>query len=141
MSRKISLLLAIALLVPLAGCVPSGDEVKFGFSGSINATPSEFHMDGYVSMSGGIPDRDVYHNVSIRLYNSDGEMIDSKFLGDLDGSSDPFEIAIRDGELPTYVTIESPDFWNEKMVAEYYVKMDSEYGVEYASSRSELPVT
>lgn len=141
MKRKMALLIAVVLLSPLAGCVPTGDEVKFGFSGQINATTSEFHMDGYVSVSGGIPDRDVYHNVSIRLYNSEGRVIDSKSLGDLDGSSDMFEITLREGELPTYVTIESPDFWNEKMVVEYYVRTNSEYAVEYASSRSGLPVT
>lgn len=126
----------------LAGCayVPSGDEANIGFTGSLDTSSSSFSMEGNITVGGGIPDRQTYRDVTVNLYSKDGKLLLSKKLGNLQVDVGRLDVSITIQSVPRYVIIESPDFWQEAMQVEYYVRMDSNYSVEYASARDELPV-
>jgi hypothetical protein len=56
MRKKVVAMLAVALTVPLAGCVPQGESVSITYHGPINTTDTQFVMGGFVSAGGGAPD-------------------------------------------------------------------------------------
>lgn len=135
-----TVMLAVVLTVPLAGCVPQGESVSITYHGSINATDTQFTMEGFLSSGGGIPDRDRYRNVRVTLYSINGTVISSQSLGNLPANYGSRNVSITTSRIPQYVVFESPDFWTEQMQVEYYVNADGEYRIEYATARSELPV-
>jgi hypothetical protein len=79
--------------------------------------------------------------VSVNLYSANGTPIASEVLGDLPANHGSRNVSITTSQTPKYVVFESPDFWTTDMQVEYYVRVDGEYRVEYATSESDLPVT
>lgn len=140
MKSEMILAAALVAMLLLAGCAyfPQGEEVNLGFRGTLNASASGFQMEGNLSTGGGIPDREVYRDVTIILYSAEGVVIHRENLGDM-RTDRRFAISIAIDTIPHYVVFDSPDFWQDSMQVEYYVKMDSKYGVEYATEREDLP--
>jgi len=101
-------LIAFLLLIVTAltaGCgQPQGD---IGFSGEINITEEEFEMTGEI-VDGTGPEN-TYENVTVFLYSADGTLIEQKEIGTFSRSSEPF--SIRSQEVPEYIIIDSPTFW------------------------------
>lgn len=135
----------VVLSVMLAGCVPAGDVATVTYAGSMNASNSTFEIDGYLSVGGGIAERDVYHNVTVSLYKEDGTEISTTELGDLFVDSE-LEVSITSDEVPYYIVFKSPDFWGEDTSFPYYVfdeddhYQDVDYKQEGVLSKEDLPV-
>lgn len=140
-SKSIILLFAISLLIPLAGCVPSNGEVVIGYNGDFNTSTEEFMMDGELTVGGAVPDVNKYQNVSVILYTNSGEEIISRELGGLATDGERLPVTLKAEVIPKYVIFRSPDFWEGKMQVEYYVYRDGSYAIEYATSRSDLPIS
>lgn len=145
----------VILAVLIAGCgyVPQGDTVHVSLYGEnqqtesdialdpISVTDSEFRIDGDLVTGGGVPDRETYRDVRIHLLSEESELICSRRVGDWD-SSESRSVEVSSNETPHYVIILSPDFWNEPMTVEYFVRDDERDGFDphEASSKEELPV-
>jgi hypothetical protein len=97
-------------------------------------------MQGVVVTSGGIPDREVYRNISLKFYSEDGTLLYQKLVGDLKTDSPRLEVSIDANIQPKYIVISSSDFYNEPMAVEYYAWDGSEYVIKSATARSNLPV-
>lgn len=141
MNTRMPIIYCSIFMLLIAGCayVPSGDEVNVGFTGSLNASSSSFSMEGNITVGGGIPDRQTYRDMTVNLFSEDGDLLLTKKLGNLRTDAGRLDVSIAIQSVPHYVIIESPDFWQEPMQVEYYVRMDSNYSVEYATARDELP--
>lgn len=126
---------AIVLAVLLAGCgtVPQGEAVHISLYGEQNQTPSdialnpitysqsEFQIEGELVIGGGAPDREAYRDVSILLYAEDSTLMCSASLGGWN-PDDRMRVEISTNHIPHYVIIYSPDFWDEPMSVEYFVR-------------------
>lgn len=138
MNTKILFAAVLIVSVTLSGCVPRGDTVRIEFNGSFDVTESGFHMEGYLTTEGGIPDQDSYRDITARFYTRNGRLLHEEALGDL-GADEQLNVTVSLSEVPHYVIFESPDFWQESMGVEYYERTDSGYTVSHATSPSELP--
>lgn len=141
MNRRLLLALCLVSSVLVAGCVPRGDAVRIEFDGTINRTSAGFHMQGVVDTSGGIPDRDIYRDLSVNLYSKNGTLLYQESIGDLEADSPGLDVSISTDIHPKYVIISSKDFYRERMAVEYYEWRGDEYVIQYANARSDLPVT
>jgi len=134
------------LVMPaLAGCgtVPAGEEVTILYDGSVNASNGTFHMQGDLIAGGGIPDYEVYHDVSVQLYANDGTKLCSTSVGTVRADAGRHNVSVTAAIVPKYAVITSPDFWHGKMVVNYFEREPNgrKYEKRYAPSREELPNT
>lgn len=135
----VAIIACIFVFTPGCGYVPRGDEIHVGFDGSFDVSESEFKMEGTLHTGGGAPEQDRFRDVTVKLYTKDGSLIYSENLGDWQVRQKRLNVSIETDKVPHYVVIESEDFWDEKVQVEYFVRKDSDYAIEYASSKSELP--
>jgi len=134
------------LVMPLlAGCgtVPRGEVVQVTYLGSINASNGTFQMNGELSTGGGVPDREVYRNVTVQLYTNDGTRLCGVTVGDLTANHGQRNVSVEASTLPEFVVITSPDFWHGKMEANYFQREADKNGYERQPvySREGLPVS
>lgn len=144
MAHRYVLLGVLVFVVAISGCYyPQGEEVSVSFHGSLTVSDSTFEMEGHVSTGGGIPEEDIYRDVSINLYSENKQQILSRTVGDLNANHGRLNVSFESSDIPYYVTIESPDFWEEPVGVDYYVfDNDTEkYTVFVAGSKEELPVS
>jgi hypothetical protein len=141
MRQKMFFFATLAIFVSLAGCgyVPQGEEVHIGYRGTLDTSASDFRMEGNLTAGGGNSDRSVYRDVTVKLYSAEDELLHSESLGDMSTDKN-LAMTVSIETIPHYVIFDSPDFWQEPMQVEYYVRMEDDYGVEYATDRGELPV-
>lgn len=107
---------------------------------SFDRTSSSFTMAGEVSISGGTPDKSKYNGVSINLYDSNKELICTRSIGVLSKNDASFSLSTQ--TPPYYITVESNDFWEEKMSMNYYRFSDDRNAYEsyVVGDKSEMPV-
>jgi len=142
---QIGILVALVMVTSLAGrsTVPHGEEAEVIYIGSINASNSDFQMDGHLSTGGGVPDPETYRNIKIQLYAENGTMLCSVKVGDLRANHGRRNVSVTSTVVPEYVLVTSPDFWNEQTKVNYFQRSSSgeEYERERVFSKSELPVS
>jgi len=127
----------LSLTVLVAGC--NQPDAQMSFNGDMNTTQDGFRMDGKIIDSAG--PTQTFENVTIYFYTSDGELIKERNLGTYSGSSEQF--MMTSDEIPHYIIIDSPTFWELNTVdVDYYERSESysRYTVRTIRSRDEFPV-
>lgn len=123
------LLVVFALLSAslLAGCSTSPSYHDVDFDGSITVEDNSFKMVGKVDVGSGAQPEATFENVTIALYTEDRNHLSSIRVGTLSttSSNGPMEqqVNISTNTVPSYVIIESKDFWSsdaEIQVVSYY---------------------
>lgn len=138
--RKRICILCLLILLLSGGCVRTqpgkGDSVSF--SGEINATNSEFIMNGTVGPIGSIFEN-RYEGVRVYLYSKNGTLIHHKDIGYIKSRK---SISIYSSKIPYYVIIYSPEFWNQSHLSvTYYERAEQDgYIPHYASGEEDLPI-
>lgn len=116
--NPVSVIVLVLLLIG-AGCarvtLPPGHEIDF--DGQVFMTEQEFHMRGQLEVDrGAAPDRN-FSDVRIVLYDDAEHEISSHRIGSLSVNPDhgPTKQAVNisSRRIPTYVLVESPDFWEQ----------------------------
>lgn len=135
--RQIAVFIIVFASLLIVGC---GQPVaQISFSGDMNVSNDELRMNGRVIDSSG--PTQTFENVSIYLYSSKGELIKQKNLGTYSGNSKQFSLYSK--EVPEYIIIDSPTFWElDDTGVSYYERSAAEggYASHGVSSRDELPV-
>ena len=138
-----SVIISLLLIALLAGCTtaPRGSGTHVTYYGSFNTTDG-FQMDGHLSSGGGVPEKDVFRSVSIRLYASDGALICTHEVGNLTANHGQRNVSISAGIVPHFVMILSSDFWDGQTEVDYFEYDGDEemYVAEGITSRESLPV-
>lgn len=146
MSHKKALLLVCLITISsLAGCfIEPGQGTSISTNLEFDTTGEMFGVEGEVYLGGGIPSQEAYENISIELYDEDGELMYSEKLGTLRNNSDELTVSISLQNTPYYVIFDSPDIWDGKTGVDYYVRSETD-GIVFSSygtsDRSELPIT
>jgi len=139
------LIFTLFILVVLSGCatLPQGEGIDVVFIGDINVSESSFHMDRHLSSGGGIPDRKEFRNVRIELYSENGEILYSSEVGDLQADQGRLNVSIISDQIPEYIVIRSPEFWNEQVMVAYFQRSSDsrDYSGKDIYSKSELPIS
>lgn len=145
MNWKLVFIAVVSFLLLTAGCLRTepGRGADVGFRGTMNATDSKFVVDGRVTLGGGVPEQDVFHDVTIYFFAENGSLLDSHRVGNLTGF---VEVSTTTERVPYYVVINSPDFWEEpRIVVSYYYRVgrdgDRDYAPRDARSKDDFPVT
>lgn len=144
--RRSWAIIALATAIALSGCyLPRGESVdatveierKIPHDASNNVS-----LYGDLGFYGGIPDRDTYQNVTIKLYDSSENVICVRNIGDVVVSEGLVNFSLVAPERPRYITVESTDFWTEDMSVGYYVfdRQEGTFQRESAAERDEMPV-
>lgn len=110
---RIAVVLALLGVTILAGCSTSATQHDAEFDGTIEVKDDQFVMDGNVSLTQGAAPDATFENVTVVLYNENKEVIRRVTVGNLSTTPPPLSqpINITSDTIPTYVVIESPDFW------------------------------
>lgn len=120
----------------LSGCLFGGTEgnppdVQILLDGDISVTSGQFSYQGNVVAEAHRTNEEfTFNNVSIVLYNSDKQPISRRNLGTLTTKPDgTINASIKSDELPSYVVIESPEFWDQSVTIQVsaMVRTDSTY--------------
>ena len=118
-------LVALVLSMALAGCYyPEASNHSVFYDGTFAAENGTFRMNGTVSVHSGASDDRTYRNVHVVLYDEDRQLIDAfpvAPLSTLNHTESPVEG--RSDVIPTYVVIESPDFWTGERLHVYSYRM------------------
>lgn len=154
-SRLRIVIFGLLLFTTLAGCVtvPEGDGVTVSLYphestnseesilDPITVTNDSFELDGYLNAGAGAPDRDVYRDVTVRVYNSDKELICIRSVGDWAPTETP-NVSIQLDSVPNYVIVYSRDFWDSPNEVKYYVYSSETNGFDSkrAYEKDDLPV-
>lgn len=109
--------LFVAILVVISGCVETGpSNVEVALNGQPEAKSTEFTFDGTLGAESHATNEEfTFRNVSIVLYDEEGRVISSKVVGALSTNSSTQTVTITSGQVPAYVIVESPDFWNHSV--------------------------
>lgn len=110
---QIGVLMALLLVITLAGCSTSANHHSVYFSGTVEAEDGQFIMDGNVSVGIGAAPDATFDSVTVVLYDENKEEIRRVPVGELSTTPPPLTqpINITADRIPEYVVIESPDFW------------------------------
>ena len=146
------LFVVVALIALLSGCtVPEGEGTTISIytnnpeaNSTLNpivTSDHQFRLDGYLTSGGGDPDRNVYRDVSVRIYGNDSTLICVRTVGDWSGH-DSKNVSVELDRIPVYVIVYSPDFWDEPMTVKYYQydREEGDFDTRRAYEESELPV-
>jgi len=135
----------LLLVVVTAGCGDTYDETTepepsdIIFIGDFNRT-GNFTMDGHIEENGF--GNGTFRNVTIYLYTENGTLLKAVSVGRFAGRTK--DVSISSTSIPTYVIIDSPDFWTQPRGVEYYEWWEgprrSQYRGHDIANRSELPV-
>lgn len=133
------LICLVGSTVSLSGCSfgnPSYNG-QINFIGELGIENGVFVMEGEIVNSGS--STDTFDDVAVYLYEESGEQIERVDIGELSGS---LSISISSQQIPEYIILDSPDFWDTpKVVVDYYTRSGSgNYDEHVATDRSELPV-
>ena len=140
--RTIVVSVLCCFLLVSAGCVrvhpPRDSKTAVYYHGSFNESGPQFVMSGSVGIGVRLPAQNSFENLSICLYSRDGDLVHAERLGNW--NLEPQNVTIVTDEVPQYVIIDSPYFWDGKIRVEYISRTnDSLYDSQYAFSREELP--
>lgn len=131
--EKITPALIVLAVIVLAGCATSGTFHTIGFSGAIGIQDGTFYMNGSVSVGIGAAPEQTYRNVTVALYDDEKEAIETVPVGtmstDADRAPNTRPVNLTSERIPTYVVLESPDFWTDgvDLAVEGFVLEDGEY--------------
>jgi len=131
----------LCLLLVFSGCVDLGlgPDPQMTYDGTLNVTEDGFEMEGGFYMATGHDQQ--YDNVTLYLYDANGSVINSKRLGAFD---DGLSVEMQSKQVPTYVIIDSPEFWDKGPLGVPYFERREGNGTAYigdlAGSRDELPL-
>lgn len=133
------IVVCLVFLVLLGGCIEDT-------SGGIGLSPlpetqeNEFRYDGQVKISG--IGEGCFDNVRVDLYTADLKPIDTTHVGTLcyndNATPKAKNITITANTQPTYIIVESPDYWENETgpsPAGYAVRPDADYYDEYPLTR------
>ena len=139
--KHILILIAVVLSIALAGCPggpPAGGIV--GFHGELTVSDGEFHMEGEVMNTGQVSPPPEFNNVTVYLYAEDGTLIKSESIDSFEAST---TITMHSQQVPKYVIIDSPDFWQYDIQVDYWklvTESNGTYRQEVVTERNEFPV-
>jgi len=140
--NKNKLLVVVILSLSFSGCTLINPPDNINFTGDIHTSDGEFRMNGTI-VNSSPDDPSKFRNTTIHLYHVNGTLIRSHRVGTLERSA---KISITSEQVPEYVVINSPDFWQRSIldpgVSIFYFELTeegiySEHGVE---SKNDLPV-
>jgi len=143
-SHKTLSAVLLLVLVAVAGCGNTYDETTESepsdivFNGEFNRTEN-FTMDG--SLSEGGFGNGTFRNVTIYLYTENETLIKAVSVGRFVGRQK--DVSISSTSIPTYVIIDSPDFWTQPRSVTYYEWLGEQQNLYWERSvgnRTELPV-
>jgi hypothetical protein len=125
----------------LSGCARTepGTGVSIQFDGTFD-TSDGFHMDGEIETSGGVSPKESYRNVVVCLYFNETDQIVRERVGDLQ-ADDQLSVSITSSRIPTYIVINSPDFWHPQNEVDYYERSDGLYTVYTVGREEDLPAS
>lgn len=134
----------IIVMAALAGCAtyPNASEHEVHYSGQIGVTDGRFYMDGKVYISKGTAPDVSFSKTQMVLYDNRSEKIGEITIGDL--STDPEtapierEVNFTGEHIPTYVILESPDFWHDNDIpTEAFERTDDGYNSYFITDSEE----
>lgn len=132
MNRRVAVLLALALTLPLAGCeiieypsrIPDSGQSHVHLYGNISETGNTTTITGEINLYGYTWER-AYDNVTLHIYGENDTLLRSVALGSFDAMADPplrshsVNLSIT-GPQPRAVVIGSQDFWTQNTTVAYY---------------------
>lgn len=145
--KQVTVALCFTFLVLTAGCIgftDPGKGVDIAFSGSFNVSDSTFELEGDISRGGGAGGKETYRDVVVCLYSENNSLMDKSDPRDIDGDSKRISVSLVTDSVPTYIIINSPDFWDvsDHRIA-YYTKIHSNgdilYDERWATTPADLP--
>jgi len=144
-SHKTLSAVLLLVLVAVTGCGYTYDETsdvqgsEIVFNGDFNRT-GNFTMNGYVEEAGF--GNGTFRNVTIYLYTENETLIKAVSVGRFVGRQK--DVSISSTSIPTYVIIDSPDFWTQPRTVSYYEWYEDQRRSQYRErdvvNRTELPV-
>lgn len=140
MSNRASLVVVVALVLSLSGC-PLESQQPGGTiqsSGDTQTTADGFRIDGEVENVGRF--NPEFNNVTMYFYRENGSLITSEHVGTVDR---PAEVSATLDEVPEYIIINSPEFWQTSPITVNYYEIDDEdgsYSEHAVADRDEFPV-
>lgn len=142
MKRRGTLTLFAGCLSLLAGCpyVDYGVHSSISFDGEFQVRNAEFSVEGELEEGGAAPVKELFRDVSVRLYTASKEEFFSKQLGNLSaGGSLP--VSISSARIPEFVIFDSRDFWGPNIDVTYYARDDeTQYIPRVVNRRAAIPV-
>jgi hypothetical protein len=110
---RIAVALTFVVVAILGGCSTSATHHDVDFDGTIEVENNQFVMDGNVSLGQGAAPDATFENVTVVLYDANKTVIKRIPVGNLSTTPPPLSqrINITTDTIPTYVVIDSPDFW------------------------------
>lgn len=118
MTAKGWAVVGVLALVVTTGCaVQSEPRNDLSFSGTATVENGTFHLEGELELGRGAGSDQNYSDISVVLYDGNRSEIESVEVGRM--STNPGwgttrrPITVTSGTVPTYVVVESPDFWKE----------------------------
>jgi hypothetical protein len=133
-------LCAVVGVVLISGCGFNDQSAKgsIEYSGQIAVENGTFVMEGEL-VNGGVQPT-TFTNVRVHLYDADKTLLRTVPVGTINGRN--VSVSITSDRIPTYVIIDSPEFWSTPRVAvQYYVREETgEYFPGQATDRDDLPV-
>jgi len=143
--KRVIILLCLACVLLSAGCVGEpGRGVSIAISvGGMNVTEESFRIDGEIAQAGSVGDPDVYRDVMVCLIDETGQILNRTQPMDMKSSPGVMNITVSSNEVPKYVIIHSPDFWDDPdiRVAYYTRPSDSKgFAEHFVQNVDGLPV-
>lgn len=118
------------------------EEVDLKFHGTVT-NGDGITVDGNLTIDIHGIDRDGFPNVSLRLYDAEGSLLDASCVGSV-AKGERKSIDYTSDATPKYVVFDAPSMWTEDeenpTIVDYYEYDDGEYLVRSALRPSSYPV-
>lgn len=142
--QQFALALALVGVVFLAGCglLPERGSYEVDFDGAPERTTDRFQMHGEVEIDSTTATERNFSDVSIVLYDQNESLIGRVPVGTLSTTPEHYPVGssvnITDDHPPTYILIESPNFWNGDVAVTAYRWTGNQYEEAHIESEAEL---
>lgn len=131
--------LLVVILVASSGCTLFGPGDSIDYSGEKEISDTGFRMEGQITNGvRGTPTE--FDDVGVYLYSENRTLIRAVSAGTLVRKAN---VSVRTEEIPEYIVIHSPEFWDVRKISVVYYELvdeaDGVYSPSTVSSKSELP--
>lgn len=117
---SLGLTICFVAMILLTGCTyPAISHHEIDFDGTVERVDGSFRMDGQVEVDIGTAPPQNFSDVSVVLYDSNQAMIKEVPVGPMSTNSSispsTRSVNITSNTPPTFVVVESPDFWRDDL--------------------------
>jgi len=138
--RTIIIVIAVAILLPLAGCSQTSQGPVINYEGSIGVNNGTFYMNATLIEAGTQPEPPEIDDIRVYLYSADKTLLSTHPMGSFENAT----VSIQSGKIPEYVIIYSPDFETYDHIEFFYHQRSAAQNVDFniyvIGSSSELPI-